>query len=122
MNFGLVPECCLSLLAQAGDEAILPAGIRLVDETAPGRQCFVLLDGSATAQAAGRRQKLGPGTFIGSADAAGRPAAPHRVTVRLASRCRVLVIDTGRLAALIAGDPAAAARWQLITAASGRQP
>lgn len=122
MNFGLVPDCCLSLLAQAGDEAILPAGIRLVDQQAPGRQCYLLLDGSAAAEAGGRRQELGPGTFIGSADAAGRPAAPQGVTVRLVTRSRVLVIDPVRLAALIAGDPAAAARWQLITAAGQRQP
>lgn len=114
MNFGPVPDCCLDLLSQAGDEAILPAGIHLADETGAGRQCFLLLDGSATAEAAGRLLELGPGTFIGSADAAGRPAAPRGVTVRLASRSRVLVIDTARLGGLIAADPAAAARWQII--------
>jgi hypothetical protein len=43
------------LLQLAGDEAVLPAGSRLSDEERPGRQCFVILEGSATAERQGRK-------------------------------------------------------------------
>lgn len=103
----------LALLDLAGDEAVLPAGIRLVDETRPSRQCFLLLEGSATVETAGvRLRELDAGAFIGSADQAGRPLPPSGLTVRLASRSRVLVIDAGRLAVLIDSDPTAATAWK----------
>ena len=44
-----------ALLELAGDEAILPAGIRLADEDRPGRQCFVLIDSDPAAAAAWRK-------------------------------------------------------------------
>ena len=113
------------LLGLAGDEAILPAGIRLADETRPGRRCFVLIDGTATVEAAGTRLgELGAGAFVGSVDAGGRPVPPAGLTVQLATRSRVLVIDAARLAAAIDADPAAAAAWRasLTRARRGRGP
>jgi len=105
-----------AVLELAGDEAILPAGIRLADEGRPGRQCFVLIEGVATVEAAGNRlRELGAGAFVGSVDQAGGPLPPEGVTIRLESRSRVLVIDPGRLAALIDADPAAAAAWRLMS-------
>jgi hypothetical protein len=99
-------------LERAGDEAVLPAGTRLADEARPGRQCFVIIDGTATVEAAGQRVRdLSAGAFVGSVDRAGRPAPPGGLTVRLLTRSRVLVIDAMRLAALIDSDPAAAAAW-----------
>jgi hypothetical protein len=103
-------------LEQAGDEAILPAGIRLADEHRPGRQCFVLIEGAATVEVAGRRlRELAPGSFVGSVDQAGGPGPATGVTVRLESRSRVLVLDPRRLASLIDADPAAAAAWRLMS-------
>lgn len=100
-------------LERAGDEAVLPAGTRLADEARPGRQCFVLIDGTAAVEAAGQRVRdLGAGAFVGSVDRAGRPAPPGGLTVRLLTRSRVLVIDAMRLAALIDSDPVAAAAWR----------
>jgi hypothetical protein len=100
-------------LERAGDEAVLPAGSRLADETRLGRQCFVLLEGAATVEAAGARLgDLGAGAFVGSVDRAGRPRPPSGLTVRLTARSRVLVIDAGRLAALIDADPVVAAAWR----------
>jgi hypothetical protein len=111
---GPIPELSSwALLELAGDEAMLPAGIRLVDEARPGRQCFVLIEGTATVEAAGNRlRELGAGAFVGLVDQAGRPLPPAGVTVRLESRSRVLVIDAGRLSVLIDSDPAAAAAWR----------
>jgi hypothetical protein len=36
------------LVELSGDEAVLPAGSRLADETRPGHQCFVIIEGAAT--------------------------------------------------------------------------
>jgi hypothetical protein len=105
-----------ALLELAGDEAILPAGIRLTDETRPGRQCFVLIEGRATVEAAGSRlPELGAGAFVGLVDHAGRPLPPSGLTIELATRSRVLVIDARRLGVLIDTDPAAAAAWRRMT-------
>jgi hypothetical protein len=102
-----------ALLELAGDEAILPAGIRLADEARPGRQCFVLIEGTATVESAGNRlSDLGAGAFVGLVDGCGRPQPPAGLTVQLATRSRVLVIDAERLAVLIDSDPAAAAAWR----------
>jgi hypothetical protein len=110
------PEPLWAPFQPAGDEAVLPAGIRLADEAGPVRQCFVLLEGTATVEASGNPlRELGPGTFVGRVDSAGRPQPPAGVTIRVASHARVLVLDPGRLAVLIDSDPAAAAAWQRIT-------
>jgi hypothetical protein len=107
-------------LEEVGDEAVLPAGTRLADETRAGRQCFVLIDGTAAVEADGQRVRdLGAGAFVGSVDRAGRPAPPGGLTVRLLTRSRVLVIDAMRLAALIDSDPAAAAAWRWLRRRAG---
>jgi CRP-like cAMP-binding protein len=118
MTTGPTPRSPWTALELAGDEAILPAGVRLADEDTPGRQCFALIEGAATIEAAGRRiGELAAGEFVGSVDELGRPLPPDGITVRLASRSRVLVIDATRLAALIDSDPAASAAWHLISGA-----
>jgi hypothetical protein len=100
-------------LAEAGGEAVLPAGSRLADEARAGRHCFLLVEGVAVAEEAGRPvARLTSGTFVGSTDQAGRPVPPAGLTVRLATQGRVLVLDVERLIALIEGDPAVAELWQ----------
>jgi len=101
------------LLELAGDEAVLPAGSRLADEGRPGRQCFVIIDGSAAVERGGSRlRSLGSGDFVGDLDASGGPLPPAGVTVWLETRARVLVIDSARLAAMIDAEPALAAAWR----------
>lgn len=91
----------------------MPPGIRLADESCPGRQCFVLIEGTATVDAAGNRLRdLGAGSFVGLVDADGRPLPLSGLTDQLATHARVLVIDTRCLAVLIDSDPAAAAAWR----------
>jgi hypothetical protein len=100
-------------LAEAGGEAVLPAGSRLADEARAGRHCFLLVEGVAVAEEAGRAvARLTSGTFVGSTDKAGRPVPPAGLTVRLATQGRVLVLDVERLTALIEADPAVAELWQ----------
>ena|ERR1700733_7796505 len=101
------------LLEMTGDEAVLPAGSRLADEQRAGHQCFVILDGAATVERHGRTvRSLGRGAFVGEVDAGGRPLAPSGVTVRLATRSRVYVLDAARLAAAFDADPGLAAAWR----------
>ena len=101
------------LIALTGDEAVLPAGSRLADEKRPGHQCFVILDGTATVERDGRvLRHLDGGAFVGELDPGGRPLPPSGVTVRLATRSRVLVLDPARLAAAIEADPVLAAAWR----------
>jgi CRP-like cAMP-binding protein len=101
------------LLDLVGDEAVLPPGTRLTDESRPGRQCFVLLEGSATVEAAGHRlRELGPGAFVGVVGRDGQPLPLSGLTVQVATHSRVLVIDARRLAGLIDSDPGAAAAWR----------
>jgi CRP-like cAMP-binding protein len=110
------PEPSWAMLELAGDEAILPPGIRLADEGRPGRQCFVLIEGTATVEAAGTRlRELGAGAFVGLVGDDGRPLPPSGLTVQLATPARVLVIDARRLAALVDSDPAAAAAWHRLS-------
>jgi CRP-like cAMP-binding protein len=100
-------------LAEAGGEAVLPAGSRLADEERPGRHCFLLVEGSAVAEKDGQpAEPLSSGTFIGSAGHGGVPQSPAGVTVRLVTPAKVLVLDTDRLAALIDADPAVAELWR----------
>lgn len=111
---GRIPEpSSWELLKPACDEAVLPAGIKLADETRAGRQCFMLLEGTATVEAAGNRlRELGAGAFVGHVGQGGRPLPPSGLTVQLATRARVLVIDARRLAELVDSDPAAAGAWR----------
>ena len=103
-------EGVVRLLGLAGDEAVLPAGSRLCDETRPGHQCFVILAGAAVIEQAGTRlRSLATGEFVGDLGPDGRPLPPAGVTVRLLASSRVLVLDSVRLGALIEAEPALAA-------------
>jgi hypothetical protein len=105
------------LMELTGDFAVLPAGSRLADENRPGHQCFVLLDGAATVERAGRvLRRLESGDFAGDVSPEGDPLPPAGVTIRLVARSRVLVLDSVRLAAAVDADPVLAAAWRsLIT-------
>ena len=117
-------EGVVRLLGLAGDEAVLPAGSRLCDETRPGHQCFVILAGAAVIEQAGTRlRSLAAGEFVGDLGHDGRPLSPARVTVRLLVSSRVLVLDSVRLGALIETEPALAAWYAAVAAPSaGRGP
>ena len=94
----------------------MPAGVRLADEDRTGQQCFILLEGKATVEAAGcRLGELSAGAFIGQVDNDGRPLPSSGLTVQLATHSRVLVINARRLGELVNSDPAAAAAWRQLT-------
>jgi hypothetical protein len=74
-----------------------------------------ILDGVAAVRAGdGRVAHLPAGSFTGSVDCRGPPAAPGPLTVRLVTPARIVVFDPARLAALIEADGQAAAAWQAL--------
>ncbi len=100
------------LLRPAGDELALPVGCRLADERGAGRKCFLLLEGSAVAEADGRPiATFSAGSFVGSLDDRGRPAPLRGMTVRVITPSRAVVLDARRLAALLDADRVLAAAW-----------
>jgi hypothetical protein len=114
---GPPPDPVLWAVLQAvGDEAVLPAGAYLAHEAMPGRQCYAILQGQATAEVAGVALiDLPAGSFVGSVDQAGRPAPPDGVTVRVRTQSRVLVFQAAGLAAYIDANPRAADAWRLLS-------
>lgn len=94
----------------------MPAGVQLTDENRAGQHCFILLEGKATVEMAGRRLgELSAGAFIGLVDRDGRPLPSSGLTVQLATHSRVLVINARRLAELVNSDPSAAAALHQLT-------
>lgn len=92
---------------------MLPAGSRLCDERRVSRQCFMIVEGSATVERHGSKlSSLSSGAFVGRLDPAGRPLPPSGVTVLLEVRCRVLVVDPARLGALLDAEPSWAGALQ----------
>jgi hypothetical protein len=100
------------LLRPAGEVMALPAGCRLADEHRPGRYCFLLLDGSAVAQAGGCViATFSAGSFVGSLDDQGRPSPLAGITVRLTTPASAVVLDARRLAMLLESDRVLAGAW-----------
>jgi hypothetical protein len=110
-------------LEPACAEAILPPGVPLAAENRTGRHCFILLEGTATVEAANNRLcELGGGAFIGQLDHDGHPLPPSGLTIHLAAASRVLVIDPMLLRELVDSDSMAAAAWrQLYQPVTGLQ-
>ncbi len=100
------------LLRPAGEVMALPASCRLADEHRPGRYCFLLLDGSAVAQAGGCViATFSAGSFVGSLDDQGRPSPLAGMTVRLVTPASAVVLDARRLAVLLESDRVLAGAW-----------
>ena len=109
------------LLQPAGTETILPAGCRLADEHRAGRYCFLLLDGSAAAEAAGQPlATFSAGSFIGSMDERGRPSPLRGITVRAIEPAHTLVLEARKLTVLLDSDRVLAAAWLRHKPAAGR--
>jgi hypothetical protein len=103
-------------LKPVSGEAVLPAGVQLADENHTGQHCFIILEGRANVEVAGRRLGgLSAEAFIGLVDSGGRPVPSSGLTVELATHSRVLVINASRLAELVKSDPEAAAALHQLT-------
>ena len=94
----------LQAVASVADEMDFPEGKTLTKEGAPGREFFVLLDGTAeVTQAEKPIRSLGPGDFLGEISLVTK--APRSATVKTTSPVRALVITDRDFSALLKRSP-----------------
>jgi CRP-like cAMP-binding protein len=91
-------------IAKLADEIDLGEGKEMTREGSPGREFFVLLDGTADVKKNGRRvNTLGPGDFFGEIALVSR--APRTATVVATSPIRALVITDRSFRRLLEDSP-----------------
>ena len=91
-------------VASLADEIDLRDGKELTKEGAPGREFFVLLEGSADVKKSGRRiNRLGPGDFFGEIALVSR--VPRTATVTATSPVRALVVTDRSFRRLLEDSP-----------------
>ena len=107
-NVSLFSACSkadLSRVASLVDQVEAPAGKVLTRQGDPGRECFVIVEGSAKATMRGRRSiTLGPGSFFG--EMALLDGGPRSATVRAHTDMQLLVLDSRSFSDLLDDVPA----------------
>jgi CRP-like cAMP-binding protein len=91
-------------IATIADEIDLREGTEMTREGAPGREFFVLLEGTAEVERGGQKiNALGPGDFFG--EIALVSEEPRTATVRASSAVRALVITARSFRRLLDESP-----------------
>ena len=99
----------LGELALIADELDLREGTTLIAEGTPGREFFVLVEGTVKVTRKGRRlNELGPGSYFG--EIALLSDVPRTATVVATSPLRVLVVNDRGFARLIGRMPSIAVK------------
>jgi CRP-like cAMP-binding protein len=94
----------LEEIAQVADEIDLPEGKEMTREGAPGREFFVLLEGTADVRRKNRKvATLKGGDFFGEIALVSR--SPRTATVTTTSPSQLLVITDGRFRSLLDHSP-----------------
>lgn len=107
----------LNEVAGIADEIDLREGTELTKEGSPGREFFVLIDGTADVKKGSRRvNRLGPGDFFGEISLIRRTA--RTATVLASSPVRALVITDRSFASLLERVPQL--QGKLLSAAAAR--
>ncbi|MBK9179979.1 MAG: cyclic nucleotide-binding domain-containing protein [Acidimicrobiales bacterium] len=97
----------LDRISKASDQITVPAGQILVDQGDAGRDCYVVVEGTATVRRNGRKiATLGPGSVIGELSLLDH--GPRTATVLADTDMVLLVIDQRHFAGLIDTVPALA--------------
>src|SRR5436309_9970564 len=95
-NIPLFSACTkrdLARIASLTDEIDVPKGKVLTRQGEPGRECFVIVDGTATASMRGRRSSpMGPGSFFGEISLL--DGGPRSATVTAETDMRLLVLTS----------------------------
>lgn len=95
----------LQRIARASDELTVPEGRVLTEQGKVGRECFILLKGSASVRRNGRKiATLGPGACIG--ELALLDHGPRTATVVADEQSDVLVLGPREFAAVLDDIPA----------------
>jgi CRP-like cAMP-binding protein len=91
-------------IAQIADEIDLREGTEMTHEGSPGREFFVLLEGTAEVERHGKKvNALGPGDFFG--EIALISEEPRTATVRASSPVRTLVVTARSFRQLLDEQP-----------------
>jgi CRP/FNR family cyclic AMP-dependent transcriptional regulator len=94
----------LQTIARASDELSIPAGKSLVEQGDVGRECFVILEGSATVKRNGRKvATLGPGAYFGELSLLDK--GPRTATVTADTPMTVLVLGPREFSAVLEQVP-----------------
>ncbi len=99
----------LKLIGEVADEIEVPAGKVLIRQGDPGRECFVIVEGRATASIRGKgRYPLGPGACFGEMSLL--DSALRSATVKAETDMRLVVLGSREFSRLISGVPAVSLR------------
>jgi CRP-like cAMP-binding protein len=94
----------LQTIARASDELSIPAGKVLVEQGDVGRECFVIIDGTATVKRNGRKvATLGPGAYFGELSLLDK--GPRTATVTAESPLTVLVLGPREFSSVLEQVP-----------------
>ena len=94
----------LEEIASIADEIDLPAGRAVISEGDAGREFFVLIDGTADVERAGKKvASIGPGDFFGEIALIAK--TPRNATITTTSPVRALVITDRAFRQLLDHSP-----------------
>ena len=107
----------LQNIARASDEVSVSAGKTLVEQGQIGRECFVIVDGSATVKRNGRKvATLGPGDYFGELSLLDK--GPRTASVTADSDMKVLVLGPREFSGVLDAVPGLA--HKLLSTLAGR--
>ncbi|MBW3614794.1 MAG: cyclic nucleotide-binding domain-containing protein [Actinobacteria bacterium] len=97
----------LALIARHSDRITMPAGTAITKEGRVGYEFFILLEGKASVERAGKKiATLGPGDFFGELSLLHR--APRNATVAAVGDVEVLVLGQREFSGLLEAVPSLA--------------
>jgi CRP-like cAMP-binding protein len=104
-------------VARLGTPVHIPAGTMMAEEGSSGRELLVVLSGTATCRAKGKKlAHFGPGDFFGEISLVDR--GPRSATVIADSDMEVLVLDSREFRRLVVTSPTIA--WKILETMAGR--
>jgi len=97
------------MIASSAEEVEVPAGKVVIRQGDPGRECFVIVNGRASASIRGKRKyKMGPGTCFGEMSLL--DSEPRAATVTAETDMDVLVLDGREFSRVVSRAPTVALR------------
>ena len=94
----------LQTIAKASDEVTVPSDKVLVEQGASGRECFVIVEGTATVRRNGRKvASLGPGSYFGELSLLDK--GPRTATVTAETPLTVLVLGPREFSSILDSVP-----------------
>jgi CRP/FNR family cyclic AMP-dependent transcriptional regulator len=94
----------LQSIAKASDEVTVPSDKVLVEQGTSGRECFVIVDGTASVRRNGRKvATLGPGSYFGELSLLDK--GPRTATVTAETPLTVLVLGPREFSSILDSVP-----------------